>query len=118
MIEINRLQLKRQQKIAVGMMFTSGLLYVSVVPYLSPKFNARLLDYKLIPQLTLPSVCGSALASMIVTIKLDPNSTDVTWDGMNNQIWAVCDVNLAHFSSKSSSSKTSPPKSSDPPTDA
>ena len=42
MVEINRLQLKRQQKIAVGMMFTSGLLYVSVVSYLSPKFNNRL----------------------------------------------------------------------------
>ncbi|KAF2112953.1 hypothetical protein BDV96DRAFT_648577 [Lophiotrema nucula] len=69
MVEIKRLQLPKAKKIAVAAMFTSGFL-----------------------------VCGSALGSIVHTATLNTNSSDLTWDGVDDQIWAVCDVNLAHFS--------------------
>ncbi|KAF2131898.1 hypothetical protein P153DRAFT_373752 [Dothidotthia symphoricarpi CBS 119687] len=69
-IEIWRLHLPLSRKVAVAAMFASGLL-----------------------------VCGSALASVVHTVALEKKKDkDLTWDGLDDQIWAVCDVNLAHFS--------------------
>ncbi|KAF1947160.1 hypothetical protein EJ02DRAFT_417756 [Clathrospora elynae] len=68
-IEICRLHMPTTRKIAVAAMFASGLL-----------------------------VCGSALGSIIHTVSLDKKkTTDLTFDGIDDQIWAVCDVNLASF---------------------
>ncbi|KAF2649627.1 hypothetical protein K491DRAFT_574461, partial [Lophiostoma macrostomum CBS 122681] len=69
MVVIKTLQLRQNQKIAVGAMFASGFL-----------------------------VCASVLHSLIYTVTLNPKSPDLSLDGANVQIWSVCDVNLAHFS--------------------
>lgn len=43
-------------------------------------------------------VCGSALGTIVHTAALDrKNNQDLTYDGLDDQIWAVCDVNLASF---------------------
>jgi hypothetical protein len=73
MIEIWRLHLKTTKKLAVAVMFASGSL-----------------------------VCCSALGTIIHTVMLDQRTgrdKDLTWDGIDDQIWAVCDVNLASFAS-------------------
>jgi hypothetical protein len=71
LIEIWRLHLATLKKLAVAAMFTSGLL-----------------------------VCASAMGSIIHTVALSKKTdTDLTWDGVDDQIWAVCDVNLASFAS-------------------
>lgn len=47
------------------------------------------------------SVCGSALGTIVHTAALDrKNNQDLTYDGLDDQIWAVCDVNLASFASQ------------------
>jgi len=70
--EIWKLHLATPKKIAVAAMFTSGFL-----------------------------VCASALGTIIHTVLLDQKDRgidhDFTWDGLDDQIWAVCDVNLASF---------------------
>jgi hypothetical protein len=75
LIEIWRLHLATPKKIAVAAMFTSGFL-----------------------------VCASALGTIIHTVALDQKDKsleqDLTWDGLDDQIWAVCDVNLASFASQ------------------
>jgi hypothetical protein len=72
LLEIWRLHLPLARKLAVAAMFTSGVL-----------------------------VCGSALGTIIHTVALDKKvDTDLTWDGIDDQIWAVCDVNLASFASE------------------
>ncbi|CAN9301116.1 unnamed protein product [Alternaria alternata] len=69
LIEIYRLHISAARKIAVAAMFASGLL-----------------------------VCGSALGTIIHTVALGrKNNQDLTFDGIDDQIWAVCDVNLASF---------------------
>ncbi|KAH7381562.1 hypothetical protein BKA66DRAFT_464438 [Pyrenochaeta sp. MPI-SDFR-AT-0127] len=69
LIEIWKLHMRTSKKIAVAAMFMSGLL-----------------------------VCGSALGTIIHTVALDKKTdSDLTWDGLDDQIWAVCDVNLASF---------------------
>ncbi|KAG9187831.1 hypothetical protein G6011_05702 [Alternaria panax] len=74
LIEICRLHIPAARKIAVAAMFASGLL-----------------------------VCGSALGTIIHTVALGKKSDqDLTYDGIDDQIWAVCDVNLASFASQSS----------------
>lgn len=46
-------------------------------------------------------VCGSALGTIVHTVELSKKvDKDLTWDGLDDQIWAVCDVNLASFASK------------------
>jgi hypothetical protein len=76
LFEIWRLHLPFARKIAVAAMFASGLL-----------------------------VCGSALGTIIHTLALDKKpDKDLTWDGIDDQIWAVCDVNLASLASELSSS--------------
>jgi hypothetical protein len=72
-VEIWKLHLPMAKKLVVGAMFMSGLL-----------------------------TCFSALQTITHTIALDRKHTDpdITWDGLNDQIWAVCDVNLASFASK------------------
>lgn len=73
--EIWKLHLATPKKIAVAAMFTSGFL-----------------------------VCASALGTIIHTVLLDQKDRgidhDFTWDGLDDQIWAVCDVNLASFASQ------------------
>jgi|TARA_R110002003_G_scaffold122_1_gene10995 hypothetical protein len=73
LVEIWKLHLPMAKKLVVGAMFMSGLL-----------------------------TCGSALGTIAHTISLDKKHTDpdLTWDGLDDQIWAVCDVNLASFASK------------------
>jgi hypothetical protein len=72
LIEIWRLHLATAKKLAVAAMFTSGVF-----------------------------VCCSALGTIIHTVALDKKvDKDLTWDGIDDQIWAVCDVNLASFASK------------------
>lgn len=77
LIEIWRLQMTTAKKVAVAVMFMSGLL-----------------------------VCGSALGTIVHTAALAREEAqgrlhgDYTWDGMDDQIWAVCDVNLASFASE------------------
>jgi hypothetical protein len=72
LVEIWRLHMATTKKLAVAVMFTSGIL-----------------------------VCGSALGTIIHTVSLDKQvKKDLTWDGLNDQIWAVCDVNLASFASR------------------
>ncbi|CAO2657756.1 Nn.00g038820.m01.CDS01 [Neocucurbitaria sp. VM-36] len=67
MIEIWKLHMRTSKKIAVAVMFMSGFL-----------------------------VCGSALGTIAHTVALDRKvDKDLTWDGLDDQIWAVCDVNLA-----------------------
>jgi hypothetical protein len=74
LIEIWRLHLSTTKKLAVGAMFMSGIF-----------------------------VCGSALGTIIHTVALAKKvNQDLTWDGLDDQIWAVCDVNLASFASKCS----------------
>ncbi|KAF2034544.1 hypothetical protein EK21DRAFT_46615, partial [Setomelanomma holmii] len=70
LIEVWKLQLSTVKKLAVSAMFMSGLL-----------------------------VCGSALGTIVHTIMLNKKhgDRDLTWDGLDDQIWAVCDVNLASF---------------------
>jgi hypothetical protein len=76
LIEIWRLHLATPKKLAVAVMFTSGLL-----------------------------VCASALGTIVHTVELSRKvETDLTWDGLDDQIWAVCDVNLASLASEWSSS--------------
>ncbi|CAN9169254.1 unnamed protein product [Alternaria alternata] len=63
LIEIYRLHISAARKIAVAAMFASGLL-----------------------------VCGSALGTIIHTVALGrKNNQDLTFDGIDDQIWAVCD---------------------------
>lgn len=48
------------------------------------------------------AVCISALMTILHTLALDKKKNkDLTWDGLEDQIWAVCDVNLASFASES-----------------
>ncbi|RAR07448.1 ubiquinone biosynthetic process [Stemphylium lycopersici] len=69
LIEIYRLHISTARKFAVAAMFASGLL-----------------------------VCGSALGTIVHTVSLDQKEhQDLTYDGIDDQIWAVCDVNLASF---------------------
>ncbi|KAH7079321.1 hypothetical protein BKA63DRAFT_508165 [Paraphoma chrysanthemicola] len=70
LFEIYKLHLPKDKKLGVAVMFTSGLL-----------------------------VCISALATIVHTINLDKkkDDPDLTWNALNDQIWAVCDVNLASF---------------------
>ncbi|KAH7078622.1 hypothetical protein FB567DRAFT_140174 [Paraphoma chrysanthemicola] len=70
LFEIYTLHLPRNKKLGVAVMFTSGLL-----------------------------VCISALATIVHTIILEQkkDDPDLTWNALNDQIWAVCDVNLASF---------------------
>ncbi|CAA9965235.1 hypothetical protein PTMSG1_08594 [Pyrenophora teres f. maculata] len=65
--EISRLRIQPAQKCALGAMFGAGAL-----------------------------VCCSALNSIVNCIKLNkmPNM-DLTYDTIDDQIWAVCDVNIA-----------------------
>ncbi|KAH3986857.1 hypothetical protein HBI56_010590 [Parastagonospora nodorum] len=71
LVEIWRLHLTTAKKMAVGAMFASGFL-----------------------------VCCSAMGTIIHTVSLNQHTAeaDVTWDGLDDQIWAVCDVNLASLS--------------------
>lgn len=47
------------------------------------------------------AVCVSALLTIVHTLALDKKKDkDLTWDGLEDQIWAVCDVNLASLASK------------------
>jgi hypothetical protein len=72
LFEIWKLHLGKAKKFAVAAMFTSGIF-----------------------------VCASALGTIIHTVMLDRLvDKDLTWDGIDDQIWAVCDVNLASFASK------------------
>jgi hypothetical protein len=72
LIEIWRLHLSTAKKFAVAAMFASGFL-----------------------------VCGSALGTIVHTVMLSKKADqDLTWDGIDDQIWAVCDVNLASFASR------------------
>ncbi|KAI2478803.1 hypothetical protein Ptr902_09769 [Pyrenophora tritici-repentis] len=65
--EISRLRIQTARKWAMGAMFGAGTL-----------------------------VCCSALGSIIHCIQLDRMADiDLTYDGVDDQIWAVCDVNLA-----------------------
>ncbi|KAJ4373797.1 hypothetical protein N0V83_002536 [Neocucurbitaria cava] len=69
LIEIWKLHMRTSKKIAVATMFMSGIL-----------------------------VCGSALGTIVHTVALSKKvDKDLTWDGLDDQIWAVCDVNLASF---------------------
>ncbi|KAF2877083.1 hypothetical protein BDV95DRAFT_601498 [Massariosphaeria phaeospora] len=70
MFTIGNLHLPLKQKIAVAGMFTAGIF-----------------------------VCASALGTIVHTALLDVNAPDLTYDGVSDQIWAVCDVNIAHFAS-------------------
>ncbi|KAI1509109.1 hypothetical protein Ptr86124_012065 [Pyrenophora tritici-repentis] len=70
--EISRLRIQTARKWAMGAMFGAGTL-----------------------------VCCSALGSIIHCIQLDRMADiDLTYDGVDDQIWAVCDVNLASIASK------------------
>jgi hypothetical protein len=73
LIEIRRLHLPLSKKLAVAAMFASGFL-----------------------------VCCSAMGSVVHTVALNNKhtDTDLTWDSIDDQIWAVCDVNLASFASQ------------------
>lgn len=75
LIEIWRLHLTTTKKMAVAVMFVSGVL-----------------------------VCCSAMGTILHTVALNKNHTDLTWNGLDDQIWAVCDVNLASLSSQHSPS--------------
>jgi hypothetical protein len=72
LVEIRRLHLPTSKKLAVAGMFTSGVL-----------------------------VCCSAMGSIIHTVALNNKRADIdlTWDSIDDQIWAVCDVNLASLAS-------------------
>ncbi|KAL1611690.1 hypothetical protein SLS59_000409 [Nothophoma quercina] len=71
LIEIWKLHLPWKRKLAVATMFLSGF-----------------------------AVCASALMTIIHTLALDKKlDKDLTWDGIEDQIWAVCDVNLASLAS-------------------
>ena len=73
MLEIWKLHLPLKRKLAVAAMFFSGFL-----------------------------VCASALMTIIHTLTLDKKiDKDLTWDGIEDQVWAVCDVNLASLASES-----------------
>ncbi|KAF2997437.1 hypothetical protein E8E13_006125 [Curvularia kusanoi] len=68
-IEIWSLHLSVKRKFLVAVMFSAGI-----------------------------TVCISALMTILHTLALDKKkNTDLTWDGLEDQIWAVCDVNLASF---------------------
>jgi hypothetical protein len=72
LVVIWRLHLPTPQKLAVAVMFASGVL-----------------------------VCGSALGTILSTVSLGTKVDDnLTWDGINEQIWVLCDVNLASFASQ------------------
>ena len=72
LIEIWKLHLPWKRKLAVATMFLSGF-----------------------------AVFASALMTIIHTLALDKKlDKDLTWDGIEDQIWAVCDVNLASLASK------------------
>ncbi|KAJ4340211.1 hypothetical protein N0V95_007563 [Ascochyta clinopodiicola] len=74
LLEIWKLHLPLKRKLAVAVMFASGIL-----------------------------VCGSALMTIVHTFTLDKKADkDLTWDGIEDQIWAVCDVNLASLASTGS----------------
>ncbi|KAF1934161.1 uncharacterized protein M421DRAFT_415212 [Didymella exigua CBS 183.55] len=67
MFEIWKLHLPWRRRLAVAVMFTAGI-----------------------------AVCLSALMTIVHTLALDKKmDKDLTWDGLEDQIWAVCDVNLA-----------------------
>ncbi|KAF3045555.1 hypothetical protein E8E12_009776 [Didymella heteroderae] len=67
MFEIWKLHLPWRRKLAVAVMFTAGI-----------------------------AVCISALMTIVHTLALDKKmDKDLTWDGLEDQVWAVCDVNLA-----------------------
>ena len=72
LFEIWKLHLPWRRKLAVAVMFTAGI-----------------------------AVCVSALMTIVHTLALDKKmDKDLTWDGLEDQIWAVCDVNLASLASK------------------
>ena len=74
LIEIWKLHLPVKRKLAVAVMFIAGV-----------------------------AVCVSALMTIIHTLALDKKmNKDLTWDGLEDQIWAVCDVNLASLASRPS----------------
>ncbi|KAJ4985281.1 hypothetical protein SVAN01_09226 [Stagonosporopsis vannaccii] len=76
LFEIWKLHLPIKRKLAVAVMFSAGL-----------------------------AVCVSALMTIIHTLALDKKmDKDLTWDGLEDQIWAVCDVNLASFANKPTAS--------------
>ncbi|KAF2625855.1 hypothetical protein BU25DRAFT_344858 [Macroventuria anomochaeta] len=67
LVEIWKLHLPLKRKLAVAVMFIAGV-----------------------------AVCISALMTIVHTLALDKKmDKDLTWDGLEDQIWAVCDVNLA-----------------------
>lgn len=71
MLEIWKLHLPWRRRLAVAVMFTAGI-----------------------------AVCVSALMTIVHTLALDKKmDKDLTWDGLEDQIWAVCDVNLASLAS-------------------
>ena len=71
MVEIWKLHLPWRRRLAVAVMFTAGI-----------------------------AVCVSALMTIIHTLALDKKmNKDLTWDGLEDQVWAVCDVNLASLAS-------------------
>ena len=72
LFEIRKLHLPLRRRLAVAAMFTAGI-----------------------------AVCVSALMTIAHTFALEQKmDKDLTWDGLEDQIWAVCDVNLASFASE------------------
>ena len=78
LFEIRKLHLPLRRRLAIAAMFSAGI-----------------------------AVCISALMTIIHTIALDKKmDKDLTWDGLEDQIWAVCDVNLASLASECSLSRS------------
>jgi hypothetical protein len=72
LFEIRKLHLPLRRRLAIAAMFSAGI-----------------------------AVCVSALMTIVHTLALEKKmAKDLTWDGLEDQIWAVCDVNLASFASK------------------
>ena len=72
LFEIRKLHLPLRRRLAIATMFSAGI-----------------------------AVCVSALMTIVHTLALEKKmAKDLTWDGLEDQIWAVCDVNLASLASE------------------
>ncbi|KAL5117728.1 hypothetical protein ACEQ8H_004338 [Pleosporales sp. CAS-2024a] len=70
LLAIWRLHMAPAKKVAISLMFAAGVV-----------------------------VCVSALLTVVFTVKLaKTQAADFTWDDVDEQMWAMCDVNLASFS--------------------
>ncbi|KAI4946982.1 hypothetical protein J4E86_008605 [Alternaria arbusti] len=76
-------------------------LFAAAIPHFILEVAILLCPLYEISRLHISTARKVAVAAMFAAGLLNPHP-DLTYDGIDDQIWAVCDVNLASFASQSS----------------